>query len=1024
MRLFAIVATVNREGVSSTAQTIVESYLRQQLNQDQMNEYLTLFNEYLSVHLQNFEHSDSTKSRKRTSLNSVKVLLICNEINEVLQQKEKVIVILRLLEFINEDTQVNEKELEFVDTVAETFKISPTDYANIRAFILESPQNIPHKDKLLFVDNEEEFSDPQIKHIYNENLKGQIILIHISSANVFIFKYLGDETLYMAAHNIAPGWSYILSNGSVIKSPKITPIYYGDVAGKFINALSKTKIIFNASEVEFRFKNSENGIHKFNFCEESGRLIGIMGGSGVGKSTLLSIFNGSLSLNKGKITINGYDLHKDADKLEGVIGFVPQDDLLIEELTVFQNLYFNAKLCFNDFSEKKILRSVVRVLQDLDLNEIKHLTVGDPLNKFISGGQRKRLNIALELIREPSILIVDEPTSGLSSMDSEIVMTLLKEQTLKGKLVIVNIHQPSSDIYKLFDKLLILDKGGYPVYYGNPIDAVVYFKTMGNFVNAHESECVTCGNVNSEQVLQIIESRIVNEYGKFTRNRKFAPKELYESYQTKIESKLTFPSPDVKYELPHNYFKIPTRFKQFKIFSFRNVLSKLTNTQFLLINFLESPLLAFILGYFSKFIKGTTANPDQYLFCENENIPAYLFMAVVVSLFLGMTVSAEEIIRDRKILKREKFLNLSWASYLNAKIIVLFFISAIQTISFILVGNLILGIKGMTFSYWAILFTTSCFANIVGLNISAALNSVVTIYILIPFILVPQLLLSGTIVSFDKLHKNLTSPLYVPMVGDMMISRWAYEALMVVQFKNNRYTEHFYEVNKKLSEIDYRSWVLSRLSEKIDFCEKNLKEKTKREQVTKNFRMLRNEINVLLEHSPKVSFEKVDSIQFKHFNANLIVELRSYFEQLQVYYTALRYKINLEKDKIQKDLEKQFGSNELVTQFKIDYQNDRIGDLLLNKLAVGEGRGIEVDDIIVQNTDLIYMEPRTSYGRAHFYAPVKRIGKLDIDTFWFNALVIWLATATLYTTLLFDMIRKVLDYLGSLIAKILKKRRD
>ena len=104
----------------------------------------------------------------------------------------------------------------------------------------------------------------------------------------------------------------------------------------------------------------------------------------------------------------------------------------------------------------------MRVLMDIDLIGIKNLAVGDPINKYISGGQRKRLNIALELIREPSVLFADEPTSGLSSMDSEMVMLLLKEQTLKGRLVIVNIHQPSSDIYKLFDKLLIMDKGGYP----------------------------------------------------------------------------------------------------------------------------------------------------------------------------------------------------------------------------------------------------------------------------------------------------------------------------------------------------------------------------------------------------------------------------------------------------------------------------------------------------------------------------------------------------------------------------------
>ena len=114
----------------------------------------------------------------------------------------------------------------------------------------------------------------------------------------------------------------------------------------------------------------------------------------------------------------------------------------------------------------------------------------------------KRLNIALELIREPSILFVDEPTSGLSSMDSEKVMLLLKRQTLKGKLVIINIHQPSSDLYKLHDKLLIIDKGGYIIFNGNPMDAIVYFKQKAHYVNPEDSECYLCGNVKVEQPLR------------------------------------------------------------------------------------------------------------------------------------------------------------------------------------------------------------------------------------------------------------------------------------------------------------------------------------------------------------------------------------------------------------------------------------------------------------------------------------------------------------------------------------------
>lgn len=140
--------------------------------------------------------------------------------------------------------------------------------------------------------------------------------------------------------------------------------------------------------------------------------------------------------------------------------------------------------------------------------------MGSPIHKYISGGQRKRLNIALELIREPAVLFLDEPTSGLSSSDSEKVINLLKEQTYKGKLIVVNIHQPSSDIFKLFDRLWILDRGGYPVYDGNPIEAVTYFKRAANYADAEVSTCSLCGNVNPEIILNIIDEKALDDSGK------------------------------------------------------------------------------------------------------------------------------------------------------------------------------------------------------------------------------------------------------------------------------------------------------------------------------------------------------------------------------------------------------------------------------------------------------------------------------------------------------------------------------
>ena len=328
----------------------------------------------------------------------------------------------------------------------------------------------------------------------------------------------GKENLYLEGNPILPGRFYAFKEGGIIRGARISPVYFTDVNAAFFNQAETPIFTLNGQNAEFKFKNSKNGLYEFNFTERSGQLVAIMGGSGVGKSTLLNVLNGNIPLDKGKILINSFDIQEYKKETEGLIGFVPQDDLLFEELTVWENLYYNARLCLAGFSEEEINKAVTKVLIELELFEFRGLKVGSPLKKTISGGQRKRLNVALELIREPSILYVDEPTSGLSSMDSEKVMLLLKHQARKGKLVIVNIHQPSSDIFKLFDKLWIMDKGGRMIYTGNPLDAIIYFKDLTNHVNALECECLQCGNVNPEQVLEIVETKKIDESGNLSLN--------------------------------------------------------------------------------------------------------------------------------------------------------------------------------------------------------------------------------------------------------------------------------------------------------------------------------------------------------------------------------------------------------------------------------------------------------------------------------------------------------------------------
>ena len=1003
LQLFAIIANVSEDGISFKARNIVKSYLSKHLSSNLIRKYLRLFDNFLKIHHPD-TLGDEGGSGQTTISDSLKVTEIGNAINRNLLQREKFIVFLRLVEFINEDEVMTKKELDFIRTVANTFNISDTEQSNIREFVLDSLSHKIQTDKLLIVDDDTKPAIQEVKHIHVHDMEGRIVILRHASSNTFVFRYYGDSTLYLNGYNIIPGKIELMEQGAMITGHKINPIYYSDIANRFHHSEVTSKVYFVAEEIEFQFKNSSKGIKKFSFEKESGHLIGIMGGSGVGKSTLINLLSGKLKPQDGRITINGIDIYKEPDKIQGLIGFVPQDDLLLEELSVFENLYFNAKLCLDQFSEHEILRRVNQILIDLELDETKRLKVGNPLKKFISGGQRKRLNIALELIREPGVLFVDEPTSGLSSHDSEKVMLLLKEQALKGRLVIVNIHQPFSDIFKLFDQIMILDKGGYVIYMGNPIDAIVYFKTLSNYVNAEEGHCISCGNVMPEEILQIVEAREVNEYGKLTKDRKVEPEEWHAVYIEKIESKQEIRPREGK--LPDIDFRVPRAFSQFRIFVLRNVLSKLANRQYLLVNFLEAPLLALIIGYFTKFISDPSTGAS-YVFRDNVNLPAYLFMSVIVALFMGLMVSAEEIIRDRKILERESFLRLSWIGYINSKILVLFCISAIQTLSFVIVGNLILEIKGMFLSYWLILFTASCLANMIGLNLSSGLNSVVTIYIIIPFILVPQLLFSGVIVNYDKLHKIWRNPVFVPVIGDMMTSRWAYEALAVDQFKDNKFTRNFFAADMLKSNASYHRYILDQVQNRLVNANFGILKDTVYDPSV-SFDLIRAEIKNLSDQGVIEPFSDMDKLNPGQFDQKVYKGIVDYLVGEKKKLTVIISEALDRRDRINAVLREDLGGKDALMKLREDYYNIGLSDLLQNKHMIESA--IEIDNRLVRKKGLIYMEPASRYGRAHFYAPVKKLGELSIDTYLFNFIFIWVTSFLFYLTLVFDLIRKLVNW--------------
>ena len=926
------------------AKKMLVSLLRHHFGIRNINLYLDLYDDMRMA----YEMTDDLNSEET-------VTSICSALHGKIRPREEALLLLRLMEFCSEDgLEAN----AMFNTMARQFHIPEKQYNDFTDYVYNR-----------------ETERVKLHHI--DGFRGTIKTLLDHTTGLLIFTYMGNDTVMLNDVPVLAGTFLVWQQSSVLKNNDGRPVYYSTIISSYNKETDETQAVeFCGRNINFRFPNSDNGMHDLSFTLKNGELLAIMGGSGTGKTTLLSLLNGSLTPQEGTITINGHDISEPAAK--DLIGYVPQDDLLIEELTVYQNLWFTAKLCFEGLSDQEIDRRVMKTLKDLGLDATKDLKVGSAINKYISGGQRKRLNIALELIREPAVLFLDEPTSGLSSADTEKVILLLKEQTLKGKLIIVNIHQPSSDVYKLFDRLWLLDRGGYPVFDGNPIDAITYFKEAANYADAETSACPTCGNVNPEIVLNIIDEKALSNTGEPSDERKMTPQDWHELY---LSNRGEMPQPEVS-SVPPSDQKKPSALRQFSIFLLRNIKTKITNKQYLCITLLVSPLLAIICALLTRY-----APPEGYTVMDNKNLVSYFFMAVIVATFTGMSGSAEEIIKDRALLKRESFLNLSYGSYIWSKIVYMAGVSLIQTLLFILIGNTIMGLHGLFWQWWLILFVTALLASLTGLLLSQCLNSVVAIYISIPLLLIPQILLCGLVVSFTDLSPKSTTG-HVPLIGDVIPSRWSYEALAVTSFTDNPYEAQFFEKDKEKYETQFYN--MGFLDELQSQLETKKDEELKGKEVKKeHLDVIHLNLPILTDYCGMEPYHGDDSNQ----------SLYDYLKKAEKILSKRSNEITLKADAQISAFIRQNGKETLL-QLKRDNYNLKLEDFVI---GADNKRTLDViDNHIVPRAGMIFLTPHSKIGRAPFYSSEKIIGSHHIKTMWFNITVLLLMSIIVTVLLLTD----------------------
>lgn len=589
-------------------------------------------------------------------------------------------------------------------------------------------------------------------------------------------------------------------------------------------------------ELTHRFDARNTAQDGVSFLARRGEMICVMGPSGCGKSTLLRILGGQLKPRGGEVLMNGMALYENRKNLTPYIAYIPQEDAFDPLLKVQENLDFSVAVRCPHLKTEERRKRVDAKLAELGLADLRNRLAGTPQQKFLSGGERKRLNAGLDMIGISDVYLFDEPTSGLSSKDSEHVLEIIRSLA-RNKIVITSIHQPSSRLLQMFDKALLLDKGGKMAYFGTPQGMLEYFWKVYHTETgqAGDADTKVPSSLTPDFVFDVLETPlrdisgdIIQERsadGHLVAARRFPPNFWRDSYQRHLimesmEKQRVAPGSTNMIARPkRDESQSASRMRSapkppkhtfreesilFATMLKRAFLSKLRNRTNLLTTLLEAPLLAWLISSVLKY-----SEEKHYTFATAFHIPTYLFMSLVVAMFLGLTNSADEIIRDRHTLSRERNHNLRTFYYLSGKIIALAAFALAQCFIYLLIGNWVLEIRDMFLIHLWWMFLTALTGLCLGLFISSIVTDNRTAVNAIPLILIPQIILGGALIKYEEMNKNLdlvysvgrwlkkagndeesASKLKVPFICQFMPLRWSYEGMVIAQSKLNPLTRN------------------------------------------------------------------------------------------------------------------------------------------------------------------------------------------------------------------------------------------
>ena len=666
---------------------------------------------------------------------------------------------------------------------------------------------VPLKKNFHFLVNGVEFTNDKVIHL-NEDI---ISIEDIKGSHLSLDKLAGKEDVKLSKH---------LKNR--VKQQLRNSKNFNFRINNFFDLVEVPFEINNLEVTAVKHYHNDNsvGLDNISFNAKRGELIGILGPSGCGKSTLLKAIVAEFQPTHGKIEVDGKLLYKNRSELMQYFGYVPQEDMIFSNLTVFENMYFYGRLRMPNVPQNQLILNIDNILNQVTLAHKRNTLVGDDSHKILSGGQRKRLNIALELLFEPIVLVCDEPTSGLSSFDAEQIIELLHEQRRQNRIVIITVHQPNAYIFKKFSKVLLMDNGGKEVFFGSPTQAFSYFEEELAVIKIRKSlleqkvkdanpdffydiilfpEYDFKGNIKFEQINQQVVTK-----------RKFSSEYWRDKYKRKIlfqlitkedtNEDIQVAKKKIKYRKKLSYY---ARFVQFSTYLHRNLVNKLRNKTNLLITFLEAPLLALLVSYILRL----APTSDKYSFYENTNMTLFLFVSIIIFIFFGMTNSIHEVLEERKFILREKVRNLKVSHYHISKFIVLSLFTVVQALLFHVISSAILDIKGF-FVLNVVYYSLSGLIGIsVGLLFSSFINDTKGIINILPLILIPQIIFGGAVIQFDKMNRNLTimkkNP--IPEVVQTIPSRWLFEGLVTGYSTESVNNKELLKIDKKMLTLEKHS---------------------------------------------------------------------------------------------------------------------------------------------------------------------------------------------------------------------------